>query len=60
MAKNVGKAVERSNSAKAMAGDYNTGSRSLSVGFKKSYSTGEQVEITTKRREMRKRLAAAG
>lgn len=59
MAKDVRKAVEKSGSANALTGQSGT-SRSLSVGFKKSYSAGEQIEIKSKRREMRARLAATG
>ena len=60
MAKDVRKAIKQSDSTKASSGQNSGLSRSLSVGFKKSYSAGEQVDITTKRREMRKRLVAAG
>lgn len=59
MAKDVGKAVAKSNQASA-SGAKNGGSSSLSVGFKKHFTAGEQVEIKTKRREMRARLTAAG
>ena len=59
MAKDVEKAVAQSNQANA-SGKKNGGSRSLSVGFKKNFTAREQVEIKTKRREMRARLTAAG
>lgn len=60
MAKDVKKAVAQSESAKAAPPQNSGKSRSLSVGFKKHFSAGEQVEIKAKRREMRERLAATG
>lgn len=59
MAKDVEKAVAESNRANT-SGAKNGGSHSLSVGFKKHFTAREQVEIKTKRREMRARLTAAG
>lgn len=60
MAKDVGKAITQSEKAKAAPAAQNSGSRSLSVGFKKQFTPREQVEINAKRREMRARLVAAG
>ena len=59
MAKDVGKAVARSKGTQNLNAS-NGGSKSLSVGFKKQFTPREQVEIKTKRREMRDRLVAAG
>jgi hypothetical protein len=60
MAKDVGKAIAQSEKAKTVPAAQNSGSRSLSVGFKKQFTSQEQVEIKAKRREMRERLVAAG
>lgn len=60
MAKDVGKAIQRSSETKRSNGINAAASRSLSVGFKKDFSQHEQVEIRTKRRELRDRLVATG
>lgn len=56
MAKDVGKAQADGKAAAPSK----TNSQSLSVGFKKKFTPGETAQITTKRRELRERLVAAG
>ena len=59
MAKDVRAALARSERAEAARAELDRESLSLSVGFKKHFTPREQVDITTKRREMRARLIAA-
>lgn len=54
MAKDVGKAQANGKAAAPSK------TNSLSVGFKKKFTPGETAQITTKRRELRERLVAAG
>ena len=60
MAKNAEKVIVQAEKGDASAAAKRVASHSLSVGFKKHFTVGEQSEIKIKRRELRQRLVAAG